>query len=72
MDVPRRHEAVHVYGVDLLSTGDLLKYFADYGGWVGGRAAGAADGLFMTGCMELAAVGALHGRRSAPPAWALA
>ncbi len=30
--VPRRPEAVHVYGVDLMSTGDLLKYFADYGG----------------------------------------
>ncbi|PRW58378.1 splicing RNP complex component [Chlorella sorokiniana] len=29
--VPRRPEAVHVYGVDLMSTGDLLKYFADYG-----------------------------------------
>lgn len=30
--VPRRPEAVHIYGVDLLSTGDILKYFADYGG----------------------------------------
>lgn len=29
--VPRRPDAVHVYGVDLMSTGDLLKYFADYG-----------------------------------------
>ncbi|KAL4426356.1 hypothetical protein ABPG77_004650 [Micractinium sp. CCAP 211/92] len=29
--VPRRPEAVHIYGVDLLSTGDILKYFADYG-----------------------------------------
>jgi hypothetical protein len=27
----RRPEAVHVYGVDLLSTRDLLNYFADYG-----------------------------------------
>lgn len=31
--VPRRPDAVHVYGVDLMSTGDLLKYFADYGAW---------------------------------------
>lgn len=30
-DVMRRLNAVHVYGVDLLSTGDVLKYFADYG-----------------------------------------
>ncbi|KAL4430928.1 hypothetical protein ABPG75_006184 [Micractinium tetrahymenae] len=29
--VPRRPEAVHIYGVDLMSTGDILKYFADYG-----------------------------------------
>ncbi|EFN59407.1 hypothetical protein CHLNCDRAFT_137920 [Chlorella variabilis] len=27
----RRPEALHIYGVDLLSTGDILKYFADYG-----------------------------------------
>lgn len=27
----RRPEAIHVYGVDLLSTKDLLTYFADYG-----------------------------------------
>ncbi|KAI3433577.1 hypothetical protein D9Q98_003388 [Chlorella vulgaris] len=31
MEVPRRHEALHIYGVDLLSTSDLLKHFADYG-----------------------------------------
>lgn len=30
-DAERRPEAVHVYGVDLLSTKDLLRYFADYG-----------------------------------------
>jgi hypothetical protein len=30
-EVPRRPEAVHVYGVDLMSTSDLLKYFKDYG-----------------------------------------
>ncbi|GAB4817936.1 hypothetical protein N2152v2_004982 [Parachlorella kessleri] len=36
-EVPRRHEAVHVYGVDLMSTKgrlgvvDCLRYFADYG-----------------------------------------
>ena len=29
--VPRRDEAIHIYGVDVLSTGDVLKYFADYG-----------------------------------------
>ena len=33
--VARRPEAIHVYGVDLMSTGDILKYFADYGGWCG-------------------------------------
>jgi len=31
LDAPRRPEAVHIYGVDLLSTSDLLKYFAEYG-----------------------------------------
>jgi Nuclear cap-binding protein subunit 3/Tho1/MOS11 C-terminal domain len=30
-EVPRRPEAVHIYGVDLMSTSDLLKYFKDYG-----------------------------------------
>lgn len=31
VDVERRPNAIHVYGVDLLSTSDILKYFADYG-----------------------------------------
>eukprot|EP00887_Chlorella_sp_A99_P005449 scaffold1.g5449.t1 len=31
LTVPRRPEAVHVYGVDLLSTKDVLSYFTDYG-----------------------------------------
>ena len=31
MAAARRPEALHIYGVDLLSTGDILKYFADYG-----------------------------------------
>ncbi|KAG7671833.1 hypothetical protein KSW81_004719 [Nannochloris sp. 'desiccata'] len=30
-EVPRRPEAVHIYGVDLMSTSDVLKYFKDYG-----------------------------------------
>lgn len=30
-EVERRPEAVYVYGVDLLSTRDLLEYFGDYG-----------------------------------------
>jgi hypothetical protein len=30
-EVPRRPEAVHIYGVDLMSTSDVLKYFTDYG-----------------------------------------
>ena len=28
VSVARRSEAVHVYGVDLMSTGDLLSYFS--------------------------------------------
>ena len=31
MEAARRPEAVHIYGVDLLSTRDLLQYFGDYG-----------------------------------------
>lgn len=31
VEVERRPNAIHVYGVDLLSTSDILKYFADYG-----------------------------------------
>ena len=31
VEVERRSNAVHIYGVDLLSTKDLLSYFADYG-----------------------------------------
>jgi len=31
MEATRRPEAVHIYGVDLLSTRDLLQYFGDYG-----------------------------------------
>lgn len=30
-DVDRRLEVVHIYGVDLLSTKDILNYFGDYG-----------------------------------------
>ena len=30
-DVERRLEVVHIYGVDLLSTKDILNYFGDYG-----------------------------------------
>ncbi len=30
-DVPRREEAVYLYGVDLLSSADVLRYFDDYG-----------------------------------------
>lgn len=30
-DIPRRPEAIHLYGVDCLSTGDCLAYFSDYG-----------------------------------------
>ena len=30
-EVERRRNAVHIYGVDMLSTKDLLMYFADYG-----------------------------------------
>lgn len=30
-EVPRRPEAVHIYGVDLMSTSDVLKYFKEYG-----------------------------------------
>ena len=41
--VPRRPEAVHMYGVDLMSTNDCLKYFADYGGW-GGWGGGGGGG----------------------------
>ncbi|KDD74159.1 hypothetical protein H632_c1521p0, partial [Helicosporidium sp. ATCC 50920] len=29
-EVPRRPEALHVYGVDVLSTGEILRYFAAY------------------------------------------
>ena len=35
--VPRRPEAVHVYGVDLLSTKDILSYFVNYGACRGGK-----------------------------------
>lgn len=31
LEVDRRPDAVHIYGVDLMSTGDVLKYFTDYG-----------------------------------------
>ena len=31
VNVARRPEAIHVYGVDLMSTKDLLNYFGDYG-----------------------------------------
>ncbi|KAK9807015.1 hypothetical protein WJX72_010790 [[Myrmecia] bisecta] len=31
LEVERRPEAIHMYGVDLMSTGDCLKYFGDYG-----------------------------------------
>jgi hypothetical protein len=31
LEVERRTEAVHVYGVDLMSTSDILKYFGEYG-----------------------------------------
>lgn len=37
--VPRRPEAVHVYGVDLMSTADLLKYFTVYSEPSGGLVA---------------------------------
>lgn len=30
-EAARRPEAVHVYGVDVLSSADLLRYFGDYG-----------------------------------------
>ena len=42
--MPRRPDAVHVYGVDLMSTGDLLKYFADYGArcWQGSHGSSAS------------------------------
>ena len=30
-DIPRRPEAVHLYGVDCMSTADCLSYFSDYG-----------------------------------------
>ena len=30
-DVERRPEAVHVYGIDVLSTADLFSYFREYG-----------------------------------------
>lgn len=30
-DIPRRPEAIHLYGVDCMSTADCLSYFSDYG-----------------------------------------
>lgn len=30
-DIQRRLDAIHVYGIDLLSTSDILRYFTDYG-----------------------------------------
>ncbi|CAK0784914.1 hypothetical protein CVIRNUC_008119 [Coccomyxa viridis] len=30
-DIPRRPEAIHLYGVDCMSTSDCLAYFGDYG-----------------------------------------
>ena len=30
-DIPRRPEAIHLYGVDCMSTSDCLSYFGDYG-----------------------------------------
>ena len=30
-DIPRRPEAIHLYGVDCMSTADCLAYFGDYG-----------------------------------------
>ncbi len=30
-EIARRPEAIHLYGVDLMSTKDVLKYFTEYG-----------------------------------------
>ena len=30
-DIPRRPEAIHLYGVDCMSTSECLAYFGDYG-----------------------------------------
>ena len=30
-DIQRRLDAIHVYGIDLLSTSDIFRYFTDYG-----------------------------------------
>ena len=30
-DIPRRPEAIHLYGVDCMSNSDCLSYFGDYG-----------------------------------------
>ena len=30
-DIPRRPEAIHLYGVDCMSTSECLSYFGDYG-----------------------------------------
>jgi hypothetical protein len=30
-DLPRREEAIYLYGVDVMSTKDCLQYFDDYG-----------------------------------------
>jgi hypothetical protein len=30
-DIPRRPEAIHLYGVDCMSTAECLNYFSDYG-----------------------------------------
>lgn len=30
-DTPRRPDAIYLYGVDVMSTGDIKSYFGDYG-----------------------------------------